>query len=217
MKRAVLLDFDGTVVDSLELIYQCLDATAQEHLGSPFPRILWEAHIGRPLAETFALLGPAAHARSEHLIQAYRRRQESCHDRICAFPGIVETLDALRRRGVRLAIVTTKMKAVARRHLAVVGLQHHFEAVIGFDDCAAPKPHPEPFETAMRALGVAPEDCLGVGDTALDIRAARAAGLVTAAALWSGVAIDQVLAAAPDHVLRHPGELLPLVGRDANA
>ncbi len=210
--RAVLLDFDGTVVDSLELIYECLDATAREHLGTTFPRALWEEHVGRPLADTFALLGPEAHGRSEELIQSYRRRQEGCDDRICAFPGIVETLDELRRRGVRLAIVTTKMQQVARRHLASAGLTDHFEAVIGFDDCGAPKPHPEPFQTAMRVLGVSPTQCLGVGDTVLDIQAARAAGTVTAAALWSGVATAQLLAAAPDHVLRHPTELLPLVG-----
>jgi len=208
----VLLDFDGTVVDSLGLIYQCLDDTAKEQLGVPFPRMLWENHIGRPLADTFALLGPEAQARSELLVQAYRRLQAARSDQICAFPGMAETLDVLRSRGVRLAIVTTKMNHIARQHLLSAGLDRHFEVVIGVDDCRAPKPNPEPFRTAMRALGVAPAACLGVGDTALDIHAARAAGVETVAALWSGIAINHLLAAEPDHVLHHPREILSLLG-----
>lgn len=208
--RALLLDFDGTVIDSVEMIYRCLDETAQEELGTPFPRDLWEEHIGLPLIETFALLGPVAEQRAEVLIAGYRRRQEQCIDQVQPFPGIPEALGEIDRSGVRLAIVTTKLRRIAVRQLERVGLRERFQVVIGFDDCRAAKPDPEPFQLAMRALQVEPGRCAGAGDTAHDIHGARAAGCLAAAALWSGVAVDGLLGARPDRSLRHPQELVEL-------
>jgi pyrophosphatase PpaX len=210
MRRALLLDFDGTIVDSLGLIYDCLDRTARELLGRPFPRELWEDHIGIPLHETFALLGEQAVLHAEQLITTYRRKQVECSDGLRPFPDIPETLATLRGRGVKLAIVTTKLKHVAAEHLAAIGLQEYFDLIVGFDDCAAVKPHPEPFRLAMAALELTPEQCAAVGDTTHDIRGARAAGVFAAAATWSGIAVSQLLASRPDRVLRTPADLLDL-------
>lgn len=210
-RTTLLLDFDGTVIDSVELIFECLDETARAQLGVPFPRTLWEEHIGKPLADTFALLGEHASQRSAELIVDYRRRQVACSDRVTAFPGMADALTELRRSGVRLAIVTTKLHRIAKEQLLLVGLADHFEVLIGVDDCERPKPDPQPFQLAMAALGVRPEECVAIGDTEHDIHGGRAAGALTAGALWSGVATDGLRAARPDLVLHHPQELLGLV------
>lgn len=209
--RALLLDFDGTVADTNELIYRCLDETARELLGLEFPRLAWRRHIGRPLREMFALLGSPSSTVVDRLIEDYRARQDRYLDQVEAFPGLIEALSELRARGIRLALVTTKLQRIARRQLAVLGIEREFEAVIGFDDCERPKPDPQPFVLALRALAVSPAEAAAVGDTPMDIQGARAAGVLAVGALWCAAAREQLLAAQPDRTLAAPAELLSLL------
>jgi HAD superfamily hydrolase (TIGR01509 family) len=212
--RALLLDLDGTVADTHEIIYQCLNETAQEHLAADFPRGLWEQHVGTPLADLFALVrSPTASAfpSIEELISSYRSRQARHEDRLRAFPGMTSVLAELRARDVRLAIVTTKLQAIARRHLAAIGLLECFDAIVGFDDCVRAKPDAEPFHLALRALDVAPLAAAGVGDSPVDIHGARAAGVLAVGALWGTVSRSALLAAQPDHIANAPVDLLQLV------
>lgn len=211
--QALLLDLDGTVADTHDLIHQCLDETARAHLGVGFPRALWARHVGIPLADLFSLVRPAdAHSAPtvDVLVDSYRQRQERDEHRLRAFPGIASVLAVLRRRGVRLAIVTTKLHAVAQRHVAAIGLATGFDALVGFDDCLRAKPDAEPFRKALQALAVPPTAAAAVGDSPVDIHGARAAGATTIAALWGTADRGAVLAAHPDHVLDTPEQLLHL-------
>lgn len=211
--RAVLLDLDGTVADSHELIYCCLDETARELMGVEFPRRLWETHVGVPLADFFAMIGAgrAAAPSVDALIDDYRARQQRYEDRLRPFPDIEPVLVGLRQRDVRLAIVTTKLRAVARRHLGAIGLAHYFDAVVGFDDCVRAKPDAEPFRCALQALEVDAAAAIGIGDSPVDVHGARAAGLTAIGALWGTVDRVALLAARPHHAIETPGELLGLL------
>ncbi|MBI3782345.1 MAG: HAD-IA family hydrolase [Deltaproteobacteria bacterium] len=210
--EALLLDLDGTVADTHGLIYGCLDQTAREILGVPFPRRVWEEHVGTPLADLFSLVCTEPQASTiETLIQRYRAMQLELEHTIHAFPGVDKALVALRQRGLRLAIVTTKMHDVARRHIDAIGLADCFDAVVGFDDCKRPKPDPEPFLLAAEALGVEPAAAAGVGDSPVDVQGARAAGILSVAAMWGSVSRAAVLAAKPDHVINDPSDLLRLL------
>lgn len=209
--RGLLFDLDGTVADTHELIYQCLDAAARQHLGVAFPRSLWEEHVGIPLADLFALVSNGEAVPVERLVQSYRMLQEGREHRLQAFPGMASLLAMLRDRQVRLAIVTTKLRAVASRHLAAIGLAQCFDAIVGFDDCVRAKPDAEPFRLALRALGVEPSAAAAVGDSPVDIHGARAAGILAVGALWGTVSRAALLAAKPDHTISSPSELLALV------
>ena len=210
--RALLFDLDGTVADTHELIFGCLDQTARQILGVPFPRWLWQDHVGAPLADLFSLVCSTPQSQIiEELVHCYRQMQLSLEHTIRPFPGVGQTLDDLRQRGMRLAVVTTKMRDVAIRHLDAIGFARHFDAIVGFDDCIRPKPDAEPFLRAAQALGVAPAAAAGVGDSPVDVQGARAAGMVSIAAMWGTVSRDAVLATRPDHVVTRPSELLDLL------
>jgi pyrophosphatase PpaX len=129
---------------------------------------------------------------------------------VAAYPGAEEALLALRDQGVRLAVVTSKLHATAERHLQTMGLAYLFEAIIGADDCANLKPHPEPFQCGLAALGLEPEGVVGVGDTPHDIASARGAGLITAGAGWGAQDPEALLAAQPDFLLDTPASLADL-------
>jgi pyrophosphatase PpaX len=213
--RALLLDLDGTVADTHEFMYACYTHAVRHHLGHDGERRLWEQAAGLPLQEVFAAtfrhFGHAAPADVLHAAtDCYRSYMRERDSTVRPFPEITETLTALRGRNVRLAIVTTKHRRQAVRQLEVIRLASLFEVVVAGDDCRHAKPHPEPFLTALAALGVTPAEAMGVGDTAHDIHGSRAAGLRAVAACWGTIDRGALLAAGPDVVAEKPGDLLAL-------
>ena len=122
------------------------------------------------------------------------------------FPGIEPMLSALETAGTRWGIVTNKPEYLAARILPQLGWQDRCAVLVGGDTLAERKPHPLPLLHAAAAIGLAPGDCVYVGDDARDIAAARAAGMPSIVALW-GYRLDgddpvawqgDVMHAAPD-------------------
>jgi pyrophosphatase PpaX len=214
--RALLLDLDGTVIDTTDLIWQCYRDTFAEQHQLQVQRELFERCIGLHLADMFSIalqeheLPPGG---VEALVQRYRERQVFMDDHLQTFAGIPETLRTIRERGTRLAIVTTKYGAVARRHLGILGLLDLFDVIVAGDDCEQLKPHPEPFRRALEGLGVDPREAVGVGDSQHDVASARAAGLLAGAACWGTGQLSALLASGPDVVLERPEELVSLLAR----
>ncbi|HZY23647.1 MAG TPA: HAD-IA family hydrolase, partial [Beijerinckiaceae bacterium] len=96
------------------------------------------------------------------------------------YPQVAETLESLRTRSLRLAVVTNKPHAVTMRILEALDLARFFDAVVGGDTLSRRKPDPAPLLHAMRALDAAPPETLMVGDNHHDVAAARAAGVPVA-------------------------------------
>lgn len=90
-------------------------------------------------------------------------------------PGVADTLARL-KQSYRLALVTTRGRALTEHFLQATGIADYFDVVITADDVRRLKPHPEPILTAAKQLGVEPEQCVMVGDTSVDVHAARSAG-----------------------------------------
>jgi HAD superfamily hydrolase (TIGR01549 family) len=214
--RALLLDLDGTVINTTDLIWQCYRDTFAEQHSRDLTRELFERCIGLHLSDMFAL---ALHEHElpasgvEALVERYRERQVFMDDHLETFPGIPETLRTVRERGTRLAIVTTKYGAVARRHLGILGLLELFDVIVAGDDCEQLKPHPEPFRRALERLGVDSREAAGVGDSQHDVASARSAGLLAGAACWGTGQLGALLASGPDVVLERPEELVSLLER----
>ena len=119
-------------------------------------------------------------------------------------PGVTEMLADLRTR-YRLALITTRGRAAVEHFLRTTGLDGMFDLVITADDVRRLKPHPEPLLKAMQELDLTPEQCVMVGDTRMDIMAARAAGMRSVGVLC-GFGSQRDLDAA-DLILDYTGEL----------
>lgn len=214
----MLLDLDGTVVDTHELMFRCFSHSLQAHLKCEANRELWDEHSGLPLDRPFqAVCERLGEDRNRptiaDLIQTYRSHMIEIHDReMRSFPGLTETLCALRQRGIRLGIVTTKHRKTALRHLDFLGLTRLFEVIVAGDECTRLKPDPQPFLMALEAMSLSPDRVVGVGDSSHDVHGARAAGLLAAAACWGTTNRTALLGACPDRVLEQPEDLLLLAG-----
>jgi len=124
------------------------------------------------------------------------------------FPGVPESLEALRAAGARLAVCTNKLTRLSTPILDALDLSRHFDAVIGADLAPAPKPDPRHLELAVHAAGGDIRRAVMVGDAGTDAGAARAAGapLVLVSFGYTEVPAWEL---RPDRLIDHFDELVP--------
>jgi pyrophosphatase PpaX len=208
---AVLLDLDGTLVDTVPFILAAV-RHAFEGYGPCPTDAEWIAGIGTPLRTQLASL--ARHPEDvEPLFARYRDFWREHHDRMTAlFPGAGEAVRALAAAGHPLAIVTAKQEVGAERTLRHVGLWETVDVVVGADTVERSKPDPLPLHHALGQLGYGPGEAVMIGDSNHDLAAGRAAGTATVGVLW-GAASREVLAPLADHLVAEMAELVPLVAR----
>jgi pyrophosphatase PpaX len=211
----ILLDLDGTLVDTVDFILASVHHAFDGHPRRPTDAE-WLAGIGKPLrVQLREIVGDEAEV--ERLVARYRSHQREHHDaRTRAFGRAAEAVVALRAAGCAIGIVTSKLVEPAERTLRHVGLAPHVDVLVGADSCERHKPDPAPVLLALERLGRRPAEALFAGDSHHDIAAGRAAGVVTVGALWgasSSTARSALLAARPDHLLAGIEELPGLVAR----
>ncbi len=209
--QAVLLDLDGTLIDSIRLILDSFHHTfAQFELPLQSDEH-WLRGIGTPLS---AVMAPYAEGEAmlASMIAAYRAYNFEHHDaRTAAYPGASEVVRDLAEAGVKLAVVTSKSQPGTLRGLRVAGLDALIAVRICAEDVQHPKPHREPVDRAMAALGALAEETLFVGDSVHDMHAGKAAGVATGAALWGPFSRADLEGSGPSHWLSSPEELRRLV------
>ena len=210
LPRVVLFDLDGTLIDSIPLILSSMKAAFDGHPRPP-PLAEWVALIGTPL-DAMIRRWAVDEADVERLKERYKVHQWAHHDAMVhAFPGVPELLDGLSARGVRMAVVTSKLEPSARRSLDFLGLTRHFELVVGLEATGRHKPDPAPVLHAIERLGARPEEAAFVGDSPHDVVAGNAAGVATVAALWGPFSREELARAGPRAWAEAPGELLQVL------
>lgn len=199
--KAALFDFDGTLVDTTDLIYQSMRHAAGEVLGREVSREVLMANVGQPLPRQMELLS-AEHA--EALLNSYRLHNEENHDALIKeFPGVEEALARLRWAGVQVAVVTSKRRfSVDMALKSFPGLGEVVDQWVTMEDTNEHKPRPEPLHKGLELLGNVPrEEATYVGDSPFDVAAAKAARVKSIAVSWGAFSEETLLAAGPDHLV----------------
>jgi len=174
--RAVLFDFDGTLADSYPAITASVNHVRAAYRLPTLPQDEVRRHVGRGPAYLLEHTVPGGDPAAD--LALYRAHHPSVMiDGTRLFPGVVETLSALKGAGLALAVCSNKPVAFTRRLLEALGLAGRFDAVLGPEDVPRPKPAPDMLRAGLRRLGVAPDEALYVGDMTVDIQTARAAGV----------------------------------------
>lgn len=205
---AVLFDLDGTLIDSIALLLKCVHHTFEGRTPAPTDEE-WVAGIGTPLAKQLA---PFATSEAEvaELTNRYRTYQREQHDKLTsAFPGVLDTVAELSRRGHPMGIVTSKSNEMMHRGLSWTGLDEYMKTTIGMDSCKIHKPEAFPVLLALEELRYSPEEAVFVGDSPHDILSGNAAGVTSIAALWGPFSRAQLESAKPDVYIDRIEDLLP--------
>lgn len=219
--RAVLFDWDGTLVDTAEASFRCYVRLFEE-FGVPFDRETYARTYSPNWYQTFRMLDipeerwPHADARwLAHFAE----------EEVALIDGARDLLDALHGRGLATGIVTSGSRERVLRELDTHGFAFH-ECVFGCD-VKEKKPHPEGLLLCMERLRVAPDEVVYVGDSPEDVAMARAAGVCSIAVPGGYPNREALLTARPDVVAESLRDVLHVIasgverpgraGRDARA
>ena len=179
--RAVVFDMDGLLLDT-EVRYKDVILEAAADRGAPLPVDVFNRMIGTPLPHSLQVLsefyGPDYDGEALFADATERFRALTVGEDLLK-AGVIELLDHLDEMKIPRAIATSSGHDSVRRHLEPNGILARFNAVIARGDYVHGKPAPDPFLTAAKALGVPPEECLGLEDSYNGVRAAHAAGMMT--------------------------------------
>ncbi|TKI71538.1 pyrophosphatase PpaX [Lysinibacillus mangiferihumi] len=207
--KALLFDFDGTLLNTNDLIIQSFMHVLEERFPGQYSPKDCLKFMGPSLKQTFSELTPGE---EDEMMAKYRAWNETHHDELVTeFPDVVSTLEQLKSMGIKLAIVSTKRNAMIDRGLKILGASHLFEVIVGTDDVQHVKPDPEPVLLALTRLGVAKEDAIMIGDNSHDIEAGHNAGVRAAGVAWSLKGEQYLQQFNPEYLLHHMKDLLAIV------
>ena len=203
MLKALLLDLDGTLVDTPQAIVDVTQGTLAA-LGLPpaDPQKIKEG-IGLPLPVALGLLigtGPTGAADAVEIYRVLWRTHVRPRIPQLLYPGVREGLSELKRADLRLAVVTGKTQDGADSTVAAARLNDVIEVVLGYTSVANPKPAPDIALLALEKLGVSGGDAVMVGDSTHDLEMAHRAGVRSIAVTYGALPEALLRAAAPTWV-----------------
>jgi phosphoglycolate phosphatase len=214
--RAVLFDLDGTLLNTLQDLANSMNSVLER---SHFPVHDLEAYkyfVGDGIEMLVRRALPAAErdreatftACLEAMREEYSRRSQE-HTR--PYEGVPELLDSLTRLGIRLAILSNKPHDATLKVVAELLPRWHFEVVFGERRLIPKKPDPAGAMEIAQSFGIPPAEFLYVGDTAVDMMTAKAAGMFAVGALWGFRKAEELTAAGARVLIGHPGNLLEIL------
>lgn len=183
----LVFDVDGTLIDSARDIHAALDhglaLAGCGSIGFESSRALiglgLEKSLEKVLADRGCRFPPGELGRIREACTAHYDANLTVHTRL--YEGVGETLESLRQAGFAMGLCTNKRAEPTRRILESLGVWHHFGVLMARGSLPQGKPHPAPLLAAIDALGGRPAQSVMVGDSAIDIDCARAAGVASVA------------------------------------
>jgi phosphoglycolate phosphatase len=172
------------------------------------------ATIGLTLRDGFKSMYPDFDdAKIDYCVETYRqifaeRRKELMPD---LFPGVKETLEALRKRGHRMTIATSRLTDSLMLFMRHHGIDHYFEYAVGSDSVTHHKPHPEPALKTLAALNIAPSEAIMVGDMPVDIAMAHNAGIRAIGVDYGNATREELEAAEADWIVDSITKILEII------
>ncbi|NLM50002.1 MAG: HAD-IA family hydrolase [Clostridiaceae bacterium] len=203
--KAVLFDFDGTLLNTNDLILESYKHAFKTVLDRDIPYDEFLSLYGRPLFKSLS-----AYEKHEKLYYAYKDFNENGHDYLIkTFPGAKEGLLRLKELNLKLAIVTSKRTHVLEKQIKMLGCGDIFDLIITPDDTQNHKPHPEPALLACERLGVLPHETYFVGDSVFDMECGKNAGCNLCAVSYTLTPIEKLMEYGPKYVV---GSILEFAG-----
>ena len=215
MLKAVLFDFDGTLMDSIDSVMATFAKTA-EALQVEFSMEEARAQIGKPLITTGdVLIGPGW---GQRFLDEYCLHYPACCEgNIRFYPQVEDMLRALQAQNITVCVVTSKRRDSALMNLDMAGGRALIDVLVPLEEHPKPKPGPEPVLFALQKLGIRAEDTVMVGDACYDILSGNSAGVRTIAVTWGAGTRESLQEAQPTYTVETVADLSELLKTLINA
>lgn len=210
--KAVMFDFDGTVMDTNEIITGSWQHTFKRAIGHEVDPAVFIPTFGEPLIDTMAVFFPD---RDPHdMIDIYREYQRFIWDKpIHMFPGVRDLLLGLKERGIKIAMVTSRIWSSAKVGHYKFDISDIFDAVVSAEDTDVHKPDPYPALLCLEKLGLSADETIMVGDSKFDIMCGHNAGIKAVLVDWTICLPPEkrVGDCKPDFTISRPEELYDII------
>ncbi len=211
--RLVIFDFDGTLGDTREKIVGVMQHVMKEEGLAVADAAACASTIGLPLKDCFRkIYSWMSDDDAEHCAETYRRYFFAHSHELVPdlFPHVIETLSELKKRGVRMAIASSRTSRSLRGFVHDMQLDDYIGLVVGCEDVASTKPAPDALNAILEAEGVAPGEALMVGDMPVDILMGQVSGVRTVGVTYGNSTRAALVAAGAFVIIDDISELLVL-------
>jgi phosphoglycolate phosphatase len=214
--RALIFDMDGTLLDTLDDLADCMNRVLRRHGHAAHPADAYRYFVGDGLENLVrrSIPEPERTPDAVAVLREAMRVEYAEHwaDRTRPYKGIPELLGSLAERGIRLAILSNKPHAFTRQIAAHYFPDGLFEQVIGAQEGVPRKPDPAAALKISEAMGLHPEEILYLGDTNTDMQTGRGAGMFTVGVLWGFRPREELLENGAQALVERPDEILTFFG-----
>ena len=211
--RAVLFDMDGTVLDTLDDLFDSINYSLAQFSLPPVGREHVRQSLGNGAAFLVGRCVPPENGEGlrDEVLAFYKPWYDAhCSIKTRPYDGILPLMRRLREKGLMLAIISNKPDP-AVQELAEAFFPGLLELAVGESAAVRRKPAPDTVLSAAVQLGLSPEECVYVGDSEVDLETARRAGMDCVSVTWGFRDEEQLLAAGASRLVRSPGELEALL------
>ncbi|MFJ9992687.1 HAD family hydrolase [Pseudomonas putida] len=204
----LIFDWDGTLADSIGRIVEAMNAAAERAGEAPSADAAVKGIIGLALSEAISVLYPHLDARQ---LEVFRQHYADIYTALDQqpsplFEGVVESLEAFRSEGYRLAVATGKARRGLDRVLKANGWEGYFDITRAADETRG-KPHPLMLEEILAHCRVEPGRALMVGDSAFDLQMASNAGMHSVAVGYGAMSLQALSEFGPQVCVEHFSQL----------
>jgi pyrophosphatase PpaX len=209
MYKNIIFDFDGTLIDTNELIIYSIDQVALKFIDRRLTKDEFNSILGFYIEDQMKMISREHYKEmTEFYIEIYNN---NCDKMTKKFPGIDEMLYKLKELDCKISIVSAKSREGILHGLSFLGINSFVDAIVSASDVKKNKPDPEPLLAGMKVLGGTLENSLFIGDSPVDVLCGKNAGIKTALVSWSIFPDKSFDKIKPDMFIKTPSDLIRLI------
>ena len=201
--KLVILDFDGTIGNTYEIITQTMIKTLSVLNLEPRTAEQCSKVIGLPLKQGFNELIEISDDIAEKCVDTYREifRELDQVGLVKLFPHVIETIQEIKIHKKNIAIASSRSRSSLLQYAERLNLKKSIDCIVGADDVIAAKPNPEPVEKILAFYGYKSEESIVVGDTKYDILMGKNAGSMTCGVTYGNGTLEELVEAGADFII----------------
>lgn len=213
--KCLILDFDGTLGDTKELIVKTMQQTINELSLPSRTDAECAAMIGLPLKQTFTDMIPMSDEMGDKCAEVYRRLFDINNVKgiVSMFPHVAETISAVHDKGVTVTIASSRLIDSLKVFLEDMNLKKYISYVVSAGDVENAKPAPDMVLKTLKALGYNNDEAIVVGDTRFDILMARNAGVKSIGVTYGNGKPSELRDAGADYIIDDFSDVLNILSK----